>query len=254
MTQQPLHVAATSYSAPLEDVNSRINEISQTELQQVAKACLAYLGSHLDPTNPTGSSGTNKSIGAADHGFMAYLVTATLCFGLAPRSQVLKQLQIGTSFTKQSSASSSSCYVVKLLAEMSKNGKPTMFTIPEQLTPAFDYYLHTVRPRLTHNIEPSHAYVFVKRRGTAPRSDSSSLTCLATMQILGRPVNAHAFRSAIITTFYESGASQSEMDVLATIMAHDPSSFTFVRSSPPLPSTPIAECCSRLAWPLRRPL
>jgi len=61
---------------------------------------------------------------------MAYLVTATLCLGLAPRSQVLKQLQLGSSLVKQESDGR---YWVQLLGEMSKNGKPTTFAIPHQL-------------------------------------------------------------------------------------------------------------------------
>ena len=64
---------------------------------------------------------------------MSYLVTSTLCLGLAPRSQVLKQLQLGTSFEKNEDDGR---YWVRLLAEMSKNGKPTTFALPLELTPA----------------------------------------------------------------------------------------------------------------------
>jgi len=151
---------------------------------------------------------------------MAYLVTATLCLGLAPRSQVLKQLQLGSSLVKQESDGR---YWVQLLGEMSKNGKPTTFAIPHQLTPAFDFYFRCVRPRLMAKQSQQHDYVFVKHNGSAPRSDFSACTTLVTQRAIGRPVNAHAFRGAVITAFYETGASQSEMDTLATIMAHDPS-------------------------------
>ncbi|MDR3409357.1 MAG: hypothetical protein P4L87_00160, partial [Formivibrio sp.] len=33
----------------------------------------------------------------------------------------------------------------------------------------------------------------------------------------------HAFRAGVITTYYEEGATQGQMDVLANLMAHDPS-------------------------------
>ncbi len=158
-------------------------------------------------------------IACDEHLFMAYLVTATLCLGLAPRSQVLKQLQLGSSFVKQESDGR---YWVKLLADMSKNGKPTTFALPHQLTAPFDFYLSSIRPRLLQKQREQHSYVFVKHNGSAPRSEFSSCTALITQRIIGRAVNAHAFRGAVITTFYEAGASQGEMDMLARIMAHDP--------------------------------
>jgi len=156
---------------------------------------------------------------------MAHLVTATLCLGLAPRSQVLKQMRLGSSFIKEAA---DGLYWVKMLADMSKNGKPTTFAIPAQLTPAFDFYLETIRPRLVGQLqqlqqpEKIHDYIFVKHNGSAPRSDFSSCTNLVTQRLIGRPINAHAFRAAVITAYYEAGASQSEMDTLASIMAHDP--------------------------------
>jgi integrase len=143
---------------------------------------------------------------------------------LAPRSQVLKQLRIGSSFIKEQDGR----YWVKVLAELSKNGKPTMFALPLELTSIFDVYIKTVRKRILNNAsaaasEKNHDYLFFKHNGTAPRSEFSTLTNLVTQQVIGRPINAHAFRSATITAFYETGASQTEMNILANIMAHDPS-------------------------------
>jgi integrase len=133
-------------------------------------------------------------------------------------------------------------YWVRMLADMCKNGKPTLFAVPELLTPIVDYYLQVVRPRmlarqpqlmyedgaaaassssLQHSVVPSHDYFFCKTNGTAPRVEFSTCTSLATMQLIGRPVNAHAFRSAVITTFYSANASQADMDTLANIMSHD---------------------------------
>ena len=40
--------------------------------------------------------------------------------------------------------------------------------------------------------------------------------------LIGRPVNCHAFRGALVTTYYTSGATQNDMNALAAVMAHDP--------------------------------
>lgn len=178
--------------------SSTANELTGEELKAVASGALAYLKLR-EPAF-----------------YMHHLATATLCLGLAPRSQVLKQLRLGSSFVKQADGR----YWVKMLAELNKNGKPTVFALPKELTEPYDWYVSELRPRLLHGEE--HDYVFFKRNGTAPRADFSELTATATQQLIGRPVNPHAFRSAVITAFYEAGATQSEMDVLATIMAHDP--------------------------------
>lgn len=173
----------------------------------------------------------------ADHVHMAYLVTALLCLCMAPRSQVLRQLRIGSSLVKEADEK----YWVRLLADMCKNGKPTLFAVPELLTPAMDYYLQHVRPRMIARQAPQkappdegaaaaagvfspaqpHDFVFCKTNGAAPRAEFSTCTSLVTMQLIGRPINAHAFRSAVITTFYSTNASQADMDTLANIMSHD---------------------------------
>jgi hypothetical protein len=71
--------------------------------------------------------------------------------------------------------------------------------------------------------EQAHNYVFFKKNGTAPRSDFSDLTAMACQSIIGRAVNAHAFRSAVIMLAYSApGVTQTDMDVLANIMAHSP--------------------------------
>ena len=67
----------------------------------------------------------------------------------------------------------------------------------------------------------AHAYVFFKKTGDAPRLDFSNSTRAVTSRLIGREINAHAFRAGIITTCYEEGATQSEMDTLASLMAHD---------------------------------
>lgn len=189
--------------------------MSKTELRLVAQTCLQTLERAVQGQPENAAMGLLNDVL-----FVSYLVTATLTLALAPRSQVLKQLQIGT--TLQRSAEDGK-YWVRMLAEMSKNGKPTAFCLPAQLTSAYDHYLGVVRPRMLQQCGGAvHAYVFFKRSGQAPRTDFSTHTNAVTQRILNRPVNAHAFRAAVITCFYQTGASQQQMNVLADVMAHDP--------------------------------
>lgn len=215
------------------------NELSTEELKKVAAGCLAYfkrVGAATADEGRNESAGPSLGSRSEDQRFMRFLVTATLCLGLAPRSQVLKQLRIGSTLKKEADGR----YWVKMLAEFNKNGKPTTVALPIELTAPYDTYLATVRPRLllqqqhqqqrevdeSHLSSPDtrhvpHDYLFFKKSGAAPRSDFSELTALVAQELLGRPVNAHAFRAAVITAYYQAGASQGQMDVLASIMAHD---------------------------------
>ena len=55
--------------------------------------------------------------------FAAYLCTAMLLLTSAPRSQVLSQLQIGSTFSRESSTGQ---YWIRLKSEQSKHGKPVL--------------------------------------------------------------------------------------------------------------------------------
>jgi hypothetical protein len=80
-----------------------------------------------------------------------------------------------------------------------------------------------LRPQLLQQSGQQHDYVFFKKNGTAPRADFGELTSTATMQTIRQAKNPHAFRSAVVTAFYtKTGATQSDMNTLAQIMAHDP--------------------------------
>jgi integrase/N-acetylmuramoyl-L-alanine amidase len=197
-------------------LNGPNHTMTREELSAVTQACLDYLRSSVAfrEVNPLPAD--------SDVHFMHYLITATLCLGLAPRSQVLQQLRIGSSFKKEADG----LYWIRMRAQESKNGRPTMFALAQDLTFAYDHYLQEVRPRLlARSVQGGlqHDYVFFKRSGAAPRTDFSTSTCLVTQQVLGRPVNCHSFRASLITTFFNSGASDAEMCTLASIMAHDPS-------------------------------
>jgi hypothetical protein len=182
------------------------NEMSKDELLQLKDGCLQYLT----------AAQTNGS--DADAQYVAYLVTATLCLGMAPRQQVLRQLQLGSSFFKKDD----NRYWVLMLAQMNKNCKATTFPIAEELTKALDYYLSTVRPQLMGSKQ--HDYVFCKRTGDATGAlfDFSDWTRTVGKVLIGRPINCHSFRSAVVTAIHEGGATQSEMNNIASCMGHDP--------------------------------
>ena len=215
--------AAVSRRTPPSSTNLAVDGIckvatlTKDDLQRVASGSLKELA-HLQTvlSSPLDGHGRQAQKQHQDlcKRYVQFLATATLCLGLAPRSQVLQQLRIGSTLVKEKGQ-----YWVRLLAELNKNAKPCMMVFPPELTVPFDFYLETVRPNLLKGQQ--HDYVFFKRDGKAPRPEFSSYTTAVTKELLGRPINAHAFRSGVITTFYENGATQSEMDVLANLMAHD---------------------------------
>ena len=176
---------------------SSCNELSKAELQQVTKGCLASLRELM--TDPSG--GDVEAQKRSLRWFQSLLATCMFCLGLAPRSQILKQLRLGTTFTKHADDQK---WWASALADMSKNGRPVLFSFPEILTPIIDFFIAKVRPRLlapavSESSESSdHMYLFVKFNGSAPRTDFSGLTSAATQYTIGRPVNAHAFRSAVM--------------------------------------------------------
>lgn len=95
-----VQAAAAAATAAAESDKSS-NEMSPAELKQLSKQCLAALHALIRPTSdapggpgPTASASQHQQ----DRWYMALLVTATLCFGLAPRSQALAQLCINSSF------------------------------------------------------------------------------------------------------------------------------------------------------------
>jgi len=224
----------TSTTAALEaqtDTVAMQQVITSEQLQQagsnIAEFCSNVAQTHADAA--TAACKPHRPAVVADHVYMAYLITAILCLCMAPRSQVLRQMRIGSSVVKEADGK----YWVRLLADMCKNGKPTLFAVPELLTPVMDHYLQQVRPRMlarqpavaaaaaAGSQQQAHDYFFCKSNGTAPRAEFSTCTSLVTTQLIGRAINAHAFRSAVITTFYRANASQADMDTLANIMSHD---------------------------------
>lgn len=210
-------VGATSASA---SVPPSSNEMTTAELRQVAKHCLQSLGELMSTSS--GDSIDTTTLAVRDRWFMCLIATAILALGLAPRSQVLMQLRLGSTLRKHDD---DGLWWVSLLASMSKSGRPVLFALPSELTDPLGYFVATVRPRLlapaSADAPASHDYVFVNRDGSGPRSEFRTCVNLVTQKCLGRSLNPHSFRSAVITAFYDSGASQSELFALSDVMAHD---------------------------------
>lgn len=164
---------AVAAAAPV-GMDASPNELTRDELKAVASGALAY----LQTRNPTY--------------YVHHLVVACLALGLAPRTQVLKQLRLGSSFVREADGR----WWVRMIGETMKTGKPTVFALPQLLTESFDYYFASIRPELLrqHGGNDAHDFVFFKKNGSAPRKDFSELTTLATTQLIGRAVNPHAFR------------------------------------------------------------
>jgi integrase len=176
----------------------------------------------IGPVHEAGGCGRSQPTSPFESAkkYARYLVTLTLLLGLAPRSQVLKAMQLGTTFIKGGTA-----YSIRMPAEMSKSNKPTVIPLHARLTPLYDHYFAAVRPVLLRGLpdERDSRYVFLKEDGTGPRPEFSSWTRHVTSEVLNKSYNAHSFRHAVITSLYEAGSTQAEMDQLAILMQHDAS-------------------------------
>jgi hypothetical protein len=113
--------AAAAVEPPSSDALS-CNELSKQELQVVTCYCLDQLRECMHAPHPMSDT---AGLAVQLRFFQALVVTATLCLGLAPRSQVLRQLKIGSSFTKHADDGR---YWVKLAGQMTKSqSKPILF-------------------------------------------------------------------------------------------------------------------------------
>lgn len=212
--------AAAAHVVPHPSDTPSCNELTKAELQQVCRYCITQLRDRMAAPQTVGDA---VGLAVSDRFFQALVVVATLCLGLAPRSQVLRALKIGSSFTRHAD---DGLYWIKLVAQQTKSGtKPTLFALPAELTPVYDFFLDTVRPRLlaptTGAQQARHDYLFVKRDGSPRTEFSRTCTQPVTLAAISRPVNSHAFRGAVVVTYYEeTGASQCSMNLLADIMGH----------------------------------
>ncbi len=213
-TLQRRSTVASSAPPPASVIRSS-NEMTPAELQQVAKFCLANLRELM--SNDTSTSIDAAALAVRDRYYMYLMVTAIFALACAPRSQCLRQLEVGSSFQKKDDG----MYWATLLASQSKSGRPVLFNLPSELTEPMDHFITAVRPRLlapaSSDTPATHSFLFLNRDGS-PRSEFRTCTRLITQQCLGRSggVNPHSFCSATITAYWESGASQSKLMALST--------------------------------------
>lgn len=186
--------------------------LSTMELQSLISACLRYL--------KAASNGTRISTNYSEATrFAAYLVCAFMILGLAPRSQVLSEAQIGKSFVRERDGT----FWFRLSGSQSKNGKPVVLPVPSELTAYFAVYLSVARETLLKTIaaksmssvacstvsssasvsaassSPSPEvtlakHLFINRKG-GKRSSFCDWCKYVSLTVIGRGITTHTFRS-----------------------------------------------------------
>jgi integrase len=198
-------------SVPPAAASSSVLVMSKEELSKISRECVAYLSAALT------DAPLRDKIQAAE--YARYLVTATFALALAPRSQVLRNLTLNKTFAREEDG-----WWVRIPAELNKAQKPVLLLIPNVLTQAYDHYIKNVRtlllPAAHGDVTVADAgFVFMNKSG-GQKNDFSEWTKKITTHIIGRAINAHAFRHAVITIFYESGATAKQLHDLAGLMNH----------------------------------
>ena len=180
----------------------------------MAVGCLDEMANHEAKFHQTTQRENWLRSIAAD--FTDALVTALLCFTLAPRAQVLKELQIGCTLLQRGDGR----WWIEMPAELNKNRKPTLLPIPPELTSAMDFYIVHVRPAmlraaLQKGAAPStlaHTYLFVKHNGSAPRAEFGSQTKRVTKRLLGREISPSVPQGCRHNISRQRARTQSELD------------------------------------------
>jgi hypothetical protein len=204
---------STEQDEPSSTTIKMVPTMTKDQLSTITSRCLATLNQLM--LKPLSNYTRERTLAhALSRQFARLLVTSLLCPGLAPRSQVLKKLQIGTSLSMERGQ-----YWMKLASKDSKNSRPVLVPIAKELTRPISFYVETVRPNLVRG--KHNQYMFLKRSGDGPREEFSFFTRPITQDFVGVAFNAHAFRAGVITTFWQSGATEADMVALAHTMAHD---------------------------------
>jgi hypothetical protein len=168
---------------------NRNNTILTTaELRQVAQAVQRYLEQAMAAIQKSSNfvkEPENLRM------FPRYLVTATLIFGLAPRSQVLKQMEIGKTLIEEDGH-----FTICMPAQLSKSGKPTIVPLNSFMSRSYQCYLQHIRPLLCARAHKQgtgdagqHTLVFMTSTGTSAKKEFSSWTRSVTEQVLGKQVH-----------------------------------------------------------------
>jgi hypothetical protein len=104
----PSESPAVATVVPLNHIESGCSSggsqvMTKLELSTVTQASVTFLNNRMRLHADEYRRITPNS--DSDAHFVHHLITATLCLGLAPRSQVLQQLRIGSSFTRRRTGS-----------------------------------------------------------------------------------------------------------------------------------------------------
>lgn len=151
--------------------------------------------------------------------YQQQLFVASLANLPTPRSQVFRHLQEGTTLVHVDGR----WQIQYDGSDNAKSNKPLLLTLPEALSTAYDVYLSEVRPLLIVNDLPDPMYVFPNRLTLQPRDDFNQWTRSVTNELIGKPINPHAFRHSLVTSMHESGAAPEQMVELASMMQHSSS-------------------------------
>lgn len=155
--------------------------------------------------------------------YQAYLLVAMMVLA-AYRSQTYAHLQLGKTLMRLADG----VYQVRYTGlEHSKGHQPLISNLPKSLTPLLDYYWHTVRVRLVAGMlrpeDEDPMYLIPSRTSVSvPRTDFSRLTQRVTLQLIGKPINPHRFRTSMVTNVARSGADDVSLRNLAMNMQHTP--------------------------------
>jgi integrase len=90
-------------------------------------------------------------------------------------------------------------YRIEIPSEESKTGQLLETTIPEDLLPWLDQYLHLYRPILLGGAVNEHLWVSKKGRAYSPKHLGERITRI-TRRLVGVAVNPHLFRDCAATT------------------------------------------------------
>jgi hypothetical protein len=195
MVNQLCRLTNKKRKCDLRDRTAGINQsmtpkiMTEDELVKLKDGCFAVMREYeaRSLTTPLSRSEVNW--------YTACLICALLLMGMAPRQQVLQVLTPSRLLPPKTGPNvSETMYEIRVSAHDSKDGRPVLVFLHEDLTPHLDWYIRTVLP-------PGHQGQLFRQRGDAARADFTPVTKAVTKVIIGREITCHAFRHSIATAF-----------------------------------------------------
>jgi hypothetical protein len=151
--------------------------------------------------------------------FEAHLVTALFLVLASPRSQILAQMQVGSTLLRpgQPGNQSPGCFEIHIRARQTKTKKMgTLLTIPAEYSAHLAWWIDTFLPAAS-GAPGGHGHtghVWMQRNGK-PRTQFTELTRRVTQSVIGRGIATHHFRHSLVTA-----ASESDSAALAAVQGH----------------------------------